>query len=74
MASLDKLVSKKPITKAVISLRGCAGWSAQAGLRLSYLQSQRQVFSRRGLIIFLVLDTEGRFIKDSANICKDYAN
>ena len=28
VASVDKLVSKKRITKALIKLRGCAGWSA----------------------------------------------
>ena len=28
VASLDMVLSKKRITKAVIRLRGCAGWSA----------------------------------------------
>ena len=27
-ASLDMILSNKPITKALIRLRGCAGWSA----------------------------------------------
>ena len=28
VASLEMMLSKKRITKALISLRGCAGWSA----------------------------------------------
>ena len=28
MASLDMMLSKKQITKALFSLHGCAGWSA----------------------------------------------
>ena len=28
VASLDIIVSKKRLTKALVSLRGCAGWSA----------------------------------------------
>ena len=37
-------LSKKRITKAVIRLRGCAGWSAP----LLFANPRRQVFSRRG--------------------------
>ena len=40
--SLDMELSKKRITKALISLRGCAGWSAP----LLFANPQRQVFSR----------------------------
>ena len=38
------ILSKKRITKALISLRGCAGWSAP----VLFANPQRQVFSRRG--------------------------
>ena len=38
------LLSKKRITKALIRLRGCAGWSAP----LLFANHRRQVFSRRG--------------------------
>ena len=41
VASLDMIVSKRPITKALISLNGCAGWSAT----LLFANPQRQVFS-----------------------------
>ena len=44
VASLDIKLSKKRITKALINLRGCAGWSAS----LLFANPQRQVFSRRG--------------------------
>ena len=43
-ASFDMVLSKKRITKALIRLRGCAGWSAP----LLFANSQRQVFSPRG--------------------------
>ena len=43
VGSLHTLLSKKRITKALISLRGCAGWSAP----LLFANLQRQVFSRR---------------------------
>ena len=39
--------SKTRITKALISLRGCAGWSAS----LLFANPRRQVFSRRGSIL-----------------------
>ena len=38
------VLSKKRIAKALISLRGCAGWSAP----LLFANPRRQVFSRRG--------------------------
>ena len=44
VVSLDMILSKKRITKALIRLRGCAGWSAP----LLIANRQRQVFSRRG--------------------------
>ena len=43
-ACLDEILSKKRITKALISLRECAGWSAT----LLFANPRRQVFSRRG--------------------------
>ena len=44
VASLDMILSNKGITKALTSLRRCAGWSAP----LLFTNSRRQVFSRRG--------------------------
>ena len=38
------ILSKKRITKALIRLRGCAGWSAP----VLFANPLRQVFSRRG--------------------------
>ena len=43
-ASLDMILSNKGITKALIRLHICAGWSAP----LLFATLQRQVFSRRG--------------------------
>ena len=43
-ASLDMILSKKRITKMLIRLRGCAGWSTP----LLVANLQRQVFSQRG--------------------------
>ena len=43
-ASLDMILSKKRMTKALISLHGCAGWSAP----LLFAKNRRQVFSRQG--------------------------
>ena len=43
-ASLDMILSNQRITKALIRLCGCAGWSAP----LLITNHQRQVFSRRG--------------------------
>ena len=48
VASFDMVLSKHHITKALISLRGCAGWSAP----LLFANSWRQVFSRPGPIGF----------------------
>ena len=42
--SLGMILSKKRITKALIRLRGCAGWSAS----VLFANPRRQVFSRRG--------------------------
>ena len=44
VGSLHTVLSKKRITKALIRLRGCAGWSAP----LLFANHQRQVFSGRG--------------------------
>ena len=44
VASLDVILFEKRITKALIRLRGCAGWSAL----LLFANPRRQVFSRRG--------------------------
>ena len=44
ISSLDMILSNKPITKARIRLRGCAGWSAP----LLFATSRRQIFSHRG--------------------------
>ena len=43
VASLDIILSNKQITKALISLRGCAGWSPP----LLFPNPRRQVFSRQ---------------------------
>ena len=42
--SLYMILYNKRITKALIRLRGCAGWSAP----LLFADYQRQIFSRRG--------------------------
>ena len=42
VASLNMILSNKRITKALIRLRGCAGWSAP----LLFATHRRQVFSR----------------------------
>ena len=44
VARFDRILFNKQITKALISLRGCAGWSAP----LLFANPQRQVFSRQG--------------------------
>ena len=46
-AGIDMIFSKKRITKALISLRGCAGWSGPVLLA----NPRRQVFSRGGPVI-----------------------
>ena len=45
MASLDIILFKKRIIKALIGMRKCTGWSAP----LLFASPQRQVFSRGGL-------------------------
>ena len=45
LASLYMIHSTKVITKALIRLRGCTGWSAQAGLPLCYLQTPQDRLS-----------------------------
>ena len=45
----DMILSNKHITKALIRLRGCAGWSAP----LLFTNHQRPVFLRRGPFIVL---------------------
>ena len=47
VASLHMILSIMRITKALIRLRGCAGWSAP----VLFAKPRRQVFSRRGPII-----------------------
>ena len=44
VASLHMLLSKSRITKALIRLRGCAGWSVP----VLFANARRPVFSRRG--------------------------
>ena len=44
MPSLHIILSKKRMTKTLIRLRGCAGWSAP----VLFAKPRRQVFSRRG--------------------------
>ena len=44
VASLDIILSNMRITKALIRLRGCAGWSAP----VLFAKPRRQVLSRRG--------------------------
>ena len=44
VASFDIVLYKKQITKALIRLRGCAGWSVP----VLFTNPRRQVFSRRG--------------------------
>ena len=44
VASLDMILFNKRITKALIKLRGCAGWSAP----LLFANPRRHVFLRRG--------------------------
>ena len=44
VASLDIILSKKRITKALIRLRGCAGWSAP----VLFANHRKQVFSCQG--------------------------
>ena len=46
VVSLDMVLSKTRITKTLISLRGCAGWSTS----LLFANHRRQVFSRRSPI------------------------
>ena len=47
------ILSKKGITKALISLGGCPGWSAP----LLFANPQGQIFSRRGPIKVTGLET-----------------
>ena len=44
VTSLNMVLSKTRITKALIRLRGCAGWSAP----VLFANSRKQVFSHRG--------------------------
>ena len=45
------VLSKKRITKALIRLSGCAGWSAP----VLFASPRRQVFSRRGPIMAVLV-------------------
>ena len=56
VASLDMLLSKKRITKALIRLRRCAGWSAP----VLFANPRRQVFSRRGPYVCLRISHVGK--------------
>ena len=49
VASLDMILSNKRITKELIRLHGCAGWSAP----VLFPNHRRQVISRRGPFIGL---------------------
>ena len=53
VASLHTIPSTKRITKALIRLRGCAGWSAP----VLFANPRRQVFSRRGPICVICFAT-----------------
>ena len=44
VASLDMVLSNMQITKALFSLRGCAGWSGP----VLFTNPRRQVFSHQG--------------------------
>ena len=44
VARLDMILSNKLMSKALIRLGGCAGWSAS----LLFANPERQVYSRRG--------------------------
>ena len=57
-ASLDMVLSKKQITKALISLCGWAGWSVP----LLFANPRRQVFSRQGPIEIWILFLSGAMI------------
>ena len=50
VASFHMILFKKRITKALIRLRGCAGWSAP----VLFASTQRQVFSRQGPIGYVL--------------------
>ena len=49
VAKLHMILSKMRITKALIRLSGCAGWSAP----VLFEKNRRQIFSRRGPFIFI---------------------
>ena len=51
VASLAMILSNKRITKSLIRLRGCAGWTAP----LLFENHRRQFFSRRDPFYFLTL-------------------
>ena len=53
------ILSKKRITKALIRLRECAGWSAP----VLFANHRRQVFSRRGPIILRLCNPNNAFDK-----------
>ena len=64
---VDTILSNKRITKALIRLRGCAGWSAP----WLFANHRRQVFSGRGPYIrktFYVTESEG---KDTSHLHGD---
>ena len=51
IASLHMILFIKRITKALIRLRGCAGWSAP----VLFANPRRQVFSRRGPFYLVIV-------------------
>ena len=58
VASLDLIISNKRITKALIRLRGCAGWSAPLLLanpedRFSRVEVPIREWFGRGFVVFL---------------------
>ena len=57
VSSLDMILHNKRITKALIRLRICSGWSAP----LLFANHQRQVFLRRGPYVFNLFLASSKF-------------
>ena len=60
-------LSKKRITKALIRLRGCAGWSVP----VLFANPRRQVFSRRGPYIIAYFMFPLVLKQSSSVLCRD---
>ena len=65
VASLDMILSKKRITKALIRLCGCAGWSVP----VLFANPPRQIFPRRGPNHSIISAGQGFWVKDSIFMC-----